>query len=208
VSIKLKPQKQRLQQNRISKVCHMPILAKEASLYPCDLLDRYLDGTASESAWWALYTRSRREKELARRLMSQDVAFYLPTTERRHRSPAGRIRTTHEPLFPGYVFLCGDDESRRIALATSCISKCFPVHDGRELAVDLQQISRLSEVGETISPELELGEGTPVRVLSGPFEGFKGEVVRRQGQHRLVVAVHFMQQGASVQLEDCDLEKL
>jgi transcription antitermination factor NusG len=186
----------------------MPILAKETSLYPCDLLDRYLDGTATESAWWALYTRSRREKELARRLVSQDVAFYLPTTERRHRSPAGRIRTTHEPLFPGYVFLCGDDESRRIALATSCVSTCFPVHDGRELAVDLQQISRLSEVGETISPELELGEGTPVRVLSGPFEGFKGEVVRRQGQHRLVVAVHFMQQGASVQLEDCDLEKL
>ena len=186
----------------------MPVLARETELYPDDLLDRYLDGSLVDSAWWAIYTRSRREKELARRLLAQDVSFYCPMIEQRKRSPAGRVRTSNVLLFPGYVFLCGDDDDRRTALSTNCVSQCFPVPDAQTLVTDLQQISRLVEVGESLTPELELGAGMPVRVLSGPFEGFTGEVIRRKGKHRLVVAVNFMQQGVSAVLDDCDLERL
>jgi hypothetical protein len=36
----------------------------------------------------------------------------------------------------------------------------------------------------------------------------EGTVVGRKGEQRLVVAVHFLNQGASIELEDVDLERL
>jgi len=63
----------------------MPTLAAEIDLYPSDLLDREDWGENAEGRhWWALYTRSRREKELMRRLReftekdaASDSAFRL-----------------------------------------------------------------------------------------------------------------------------------
>ncbi len=158
--------------------------------------------------WWALYTLSRREKELMRRLRARDIAFYSPIVSQRHRSPAGRVRTSHVPLFANYVFLCGTDFHRYEALSTNCISRDIAVPDGLQLAKDLRQIQQLIEVGHPLTPEARLQAGTHVRVRSGPFRGFEGIVVRRENVTRLLVAVKFMQQGASVLLEDCELEQL
>ena len=46
----------------------MPILAKETDIYPLDLLDDHSLEQDAESHWWAFYTRSRREKQLARKI--------------------------------------------------------------------------------------------------------------------------------------------
>lgn len=186
----------------------MPILAKEQDLYPLDLLDRYLAGDLEGHQWWALYTRSRREKELMRRLRAMDIAFYSPMIARRSRSPAGRTRTSYVPLFANYVFLCGNDFHRYEALTANCVSRDVVVPDGVQLAEDLHQIRGLIELGHPLSPEARLLEGTCVRVRSGPFTGLEGTVVRRENVTRLLVAVKFMQQGASVVLEDCELERL
>jgi transcriptional antiterminator RfaH len=186
----------------------MPILAKEQDLHPLDLLDRYLAGDLEGHRWWALYTLSRREKDLMRRLQAMDSALYSPTISQRHRSPAGRIRTSYVPLFANYVFLCGSDFHRYEALTTNCVSRVITVTEGRQLAEDLKQIQQLIELGRPLTPEARLQEGTRVRVRSGPFLGFEGEVIRRENVTRLLVAVKFMQQGASVVLEDCELERL
>jgi hypothetical protein len=186
----------------------MPILAKEQDLFPIDLLDRYLAGDLEGHQWWALYTRSRREKELMRRLRSLDIAFYSPMISRRYRSQAGRARTSYVPLFANYVFLCGNDFHRYEALTTNCISRDIVVPDGLRLAEDLRQVHRLIELGCPLTPEARLLEGSRVRVRSGPFVGFEGTVIRRENVTRLLVAVNFMQQGASAVLEDCELEWL
>jgi transcriptional antiterminator RfaH len=186
----------------------MPILAKEQDLYPFNLLDRYLEGELDGQQWWALYTLSRREKELMRCLRAKDIAFYSPLIAQRHRSPAGRIRTSHVPLFASYVFLCGSDFHRHEALTTNCVSRHIAVPDGRQLATDLRRIRQLIEVGHPLTPEAQLRDGIRVRVQSGPFTGFEGVVIRRENFTRLLVAVKFMQQGASVLLEDCELERL
>jgi transcription antitermination factor NusG len=186
----------------------MPILAKEQDLYPSDLLDRYVAGDLAGHQWWALYTRSRREKELMRRLRAMDLAFYGPVIKRCHRSPAGRVRTSYVPLFVNYVFLCGNDFHRYEAMTTNCISRDIAVSDGVQLAEDLRQIRRLIELGHPLAAEARLPEGTRVRVRSGPFMGFEGTVIRRENVARLLVGVKFMQQGASVVLEDCELERL
>jgi transcriptional antiterminator RfaH len=44
-------------------------------------------------------------------------------------------------------------------------------------------------------------------VRSGALEGIEGTVVKRRGAQRLVVAVRFLNQGVSIELEDVDLER-
>ncbi len=187
---------------------NMPTLAAETDLYPLDLLDRDDLNVDQGKRWWALYTRSRCEKELMRRLRALEIPFYGPTIEKRGRTPQGRIRTSFIPLFANYVFLYGDENHRYTALKTNCVSRDLPVVDGLQLASDLRQLRQMIVSGIPVVPEARLVPGTSVRVRSGPLCGYEGMVLRRRGETRLLVAVRFLQQGASVQIDECDLERL
>ncbi|MBS0209185.1 MAG: antitermination protein NusG [Planctomycetes bacterium] len=183
----------------------MPILAPETSLFPHDLLDRPL---ATGQSWWVLYTLSRQEKLLMRRLEARGVAFFCPIVARRHRSPGGRVRETQLPLFSNYVFICGDEDARRTALTTNCVSRTIQPDHAELFLAELRQIRRLIATGAPLTPECRIVAGQRVRVRNGAFRGFEGIVVRREAETRLLVAVNFLQQGASVLLDDCQLEVL
>ena len=184
----------------------MPILPKERDLFPEDLLE----GSAAEGgeSWFVFYTLARREKDLMRKLAAAGIPFYGPMIRRRLRSPGGRTRSSFVPLFPGYVFSRCDDEQRRAALATNTIARWIPVGEPRMLVDDLRAIKRLVDSERPLSPEARLEPGQAVRVRSGPLAGIEGTVVRRRGAERLLVAVRFLNQGASIELEDVDLELL
>jgi len=185
----------------------MPILKQEPNLHPATLLADYLAGTSETGLWWAMYTRSRREKQLMRHLLASEIPFYCPLLSRRYRSPAGRVRESFQPLFSNYVFMLGNADQRVSALTTNCVSRCVEVSDGDRLARDLEQIQRLIGTGAALTPEARLLAGDPVRVKTGMFAGFEGLIVRRENETRLLVSVNFMEQGASVLLDDCQLEK-
>jgi transcription antitermination factor NusG len=186
----------------------MPILTREIDLYPQDLLDRPDLNSQPDRHWWALYTRSRREKDLMRRLVALDVPFYGPVIAQRTRSSSGRVRTSHVPLFAGYVFIHGDESQRYAALTTNCISRDIIVADGRELTDDLRRIRRLVDSGMPLTIESRLQPGTRVRVRTGVLADQEGIVIQRRGEQHLLVAVNFLQQGASVLLEDFEVEML
>jgi transcription antitermination factor NusG len=185
----------------------MPIISYQPDVYPPDLLDRPALNH-SDSPWWVLYTMSRREKDLMRRLRAGAIPFYGPLIEQRKRSPGGRIRTARLPLFPGYVFLNGDDDNRRYALTTNCVSRCLPVVDRQRLLQDLRQVRQLIESETALTPESRLEAGQRIRVSSGSLAGLEGTIVKRHGQSRLLVTVQFLQQGASVQIDDCAVERI
>lgn len=184
----------------------MPILKREIDHFPANLLEA--DGILAHSPgrWWALYTRSRREKDLMRRLQAQKIAFYCPIVEQQHRSPNGRLRTSYIPLFANYVFLRGDEQDRYNALTTGCISRDIEVPDPERLVRDLRQVHDLIDLGTDLTPEARIDTGARVRVKTGVLTGQVGTVIERRGQRRLLVAVDFLQQGASVELTSCDLE--
>jgi transcriptional antiterminator RfaH len=186
----------------------MPILKTQVDIYPSDLLSRAALGAQADRRWWAFYVLSRREKDFMRRLQALEVAFYAPLLTKRSRSPAGRMRTSQVPMFSGYVFVNGDDEARRTALTTNCVSRWLDVPDGPQLTHDLLQIHRLIAAGAPLTPEARLQPGQNVRIRRGPFAGLEGTIDKRHGETRLLVAVRFLQQGASMQLEDCEVEAL
>jgi len=186
----------------------MPILTQETELFPPDLLDREDLLSEEDLSWWAVYTISRREKELMRRLEPMNVSFYCPMIEKKYRSPAGRARTSYVPMFSNYVFVFGDEETRYKIWTTNCVSQCVVVPDGQKLAHDLKQIRQLITAGAPVTVEELLQPGTAVRVRSGSLAGQEGVIVERRGKRHLLVAVTFLQQGASVEIEDFAVEAI
>lgn len=186
----------------------MPILAPELSLYPSDLFERARSNVDPDAHWWALYSLPRQEKQLMRRLHALETPFYSPVVAKRSRSPSGRVRVSHVPLFAGYVFLYGSGAQRHAAMTTNCVSRCLEVSNGQQLTHDLQAISQLIASGEPLTAEARIEPGQSVRIRSGALLGLEGIVIRRDNETRLLVAVNFLQRGASVLVDDCQLERL
>ncbi|MCE9608449.1 MAG: antitermination protein NusG [Planctomycetia bacterium] len=186
----------------------MPLLPAEIDLYPADFLERPDVGAELGRGWWAFYLRARREKQFMRVLRGLEIPFYGPTIRKRSKSPSGRTRDSFMPLFSGYVFAYGDDEARRLALTSDCVSRWLPVPDGTTLTTDLRQIRKLIAASVPLTIESQIEPGTPVRVKTGTFRGMEGVVISRQGKERLLVAVRFLQQGASLALDDFEVERI
>ena len=184
----------------------MPILAPEIDVFPDDLLSREDFTFDDEIQWWAVYTRSRQEKELMRTLVALGISFYCPIIPHRFRSPSGRLRTSHLPLFSNYLFMYSDGFNRYRALKSNLISKTIEVKNGLELTHDLRQIQRLIQLGLPLTVETRLQPGSKVRIKAGPLGGVEGVILKRQGADYLFVAVNFLQQGALIKLEDFEVE--
>jgi len=183
----------------------MPILGREIDLYPEGLLDQPPSDDA-ERQWLVAHTSSRREKDLARKLLARNLPFFLPQMEQKFRSPNGRRRVAYLPLFPGYVFLRAAPLERDLVLETNCVVKLLLVRDPEELVFDLRQIHKLTHSGAALVRETEFTPGMSVRITAGPFQGFEGQVLKQQSGDRLLVLIHYLQQGVSISLEGCAVE--
>lgn len=186
----------------------MPMLPLERSIFPDNLLDDYQPEVGELSVrWWALYAKSRQEKALARQLLAYQVPFYLPLVSTK-QYVRGRRQSSYLPLFAGYVFAYGTDEQRVAALTTNRISRILPVHEHVELIKDLRQIRDLIARKAPLTLESRLDRGARVRVRRGALMGLEGEIIRRNGKDRLLVAVKYLQQGVSVEIDDCMVEQI
>ena len=183
----------------------MPILAVEPSVFPDALFAEARPAEAADRVWWVLHTRPRQEKSLARSLHEARVPYYLPQVRRRSLV-RGRPLDSHLPLFPGYVFLLADGAERVTALATGRVVRTLAVADQARLWDDLARLHRLLDSGLEVGRQDGPAPGTWVVIRSGPLEGLRGKVLKAESGRRFVVQVDFIQQGASVLLEDCRLE--
>jgi transcriptional antiterminator RfaH len=183
----------------------MPILAAETSIFPDDLLSG--SSHCQAARWWAVYTKPRQEKSLARQLLKAQIPFFLPLVPRA-RLYRGSRRESYVPLFTGYLFLCGTDEQRLASLTTNRVMQTIAVQDSAELVDDLTQIQRLIASRAPLTLEGRLLPGQRVRIRSGALAGLEGTILTRRRESRLLVAVRFLQQGVSVDLDDFMLERI
>ena len=113
---------------------------------------------------------------------------------------------SHLPLFTGYMFLFADEIERTQCLKTNRVSQMHVVTDPNQLRYDLQQIQRLIDADALLTLERRLAPGQLVRVRTGPFKGTTGVLVSRRGDTKLLVAVDFLGQGVTVEIDDFQLE--
>jgi transcriptional antiterminator RfaH len=176
----------------------------DISLFPNDVLESD-DCPQAERRWWAVYSLSRQEKAIARSLVGHAIPFYLPLVPNVRTHRGRRVRSLI-PLFPGYLFLFANSEERVTALTTNRISSIYAVENQDGLKRELSQIQRLIASEAPLRVERRLVPGQHVRVKVGLLKGLEGTVICRRQLTRLLVAVNFLQQGASIEVDDCLLE--
>ena len=184
----------------------MPILEQEVSIYPPSLLNGFQAENISRT-WWALRTKPRQEKAVARALNCRDIPFYLPLVAKMNLIRGKKVRA-HIPLFTSYVFLFGSDEERVAALQTNRLVHILPDAATGTLVDSLRTIQQMIASGVPLTLESRLSEGQLVRIRCGTLRGIEGKVVERRNKVKLLVAVDLLQQGASIEIDDYMLEAI
>jgi transcription antitermination factor NusG len=176
------------------------------NVYPEALLAGLTDEPC-DRRWWVIYTRSRQEKALARDLFGYGVPYYLPLVRKTNIYNGRRVSAQH-PVFANYIFLFGSDHERVRCLTTNRVSRTLSVTEPERLLFDLRQLDQLIQSNSPLTVESRLVPGNRVRIRRGPLAGLEGTVLVRRGRARLLVRVDFLQQGASVEVEDFLLEPI
>jgi transcription antitermination factor NusG len=158
--------------------------------------------------WWIAYTRPRFEKAFARDLCSLGIGYFLPMYEKSIFS-GGRYRRLMSPLFASYVFFCGTEQDRHMAMRTNRLCYTVDVADQERLKEELAGIETalLSKAVVDAYPRLPIG--SRCRIVSGPMKNIEGVVVEKKcAKARVVIEVTILTQGALVEIDADLLEPL
>jgi transcription antitermination factor NusG len=160
----------------------------------------------SSLRWFALRTRSRHEKLVRDRLTGQGIEQLLPTIKRLSQWK-DRKREIEAPLFSGYCFARFAWPDR---LAVQKISGVVEIVGGgdRPESIPDEEIEALKTLmASTLRYDSHpyLHEGMTVEVVRGPLQGVHGILLRKEKRHRLVIAVHLIQQAAAVEIDVSDV---
>ncbi len=185
----------------------MTILAPETCLFPEELLSGDFASNNCERRWWAVHSKSRQEKSIARQLLGMNVPFYLPLVQKTNLVRGRKVRSLL-PLFASYMFVFGNEVERIKALSTKRIVRMLSVPDAEQMTRDLTKIHSLIDNGTPLTVEASLQPGQRVRVKTGSLQGLEGVIMSRRGEDRLLVAVQFLQQGVSILIQDFQVEPL
>ncbi len=159
--------------------------------------------------WYALLTRARHEKAVAKRLGERSVETFLPLVSEIHRW-SDRKRIVELPIFSCYVFakLLPTNEGRLTALKVDGVFGMVGSR-GEGTPIPEEQIDTVRRLVEGEYPYLShpfLKVGQRVRVRGGALDGVEGILVSRSGQSTLVISIEAIQRSLSVRIEGYNVE--
>jgi transcription antitermination factor NusG len=157
--------------------------------------------------WWVGHTKPRCEKAFAFDLLARSIGFYLPMVKKTMVS-GGRKRQLMLPVFPSYVFFCGNTESRVAAAHTGRLVNVLPVRLPEKFVGELSTIELALQSLGAVDPFPFAVVGKRCRVVSGPLMGIEGVIARRDERQLLVLEVTMLGCGVSVEIDPALLEPL
>jgi transcription antitermination factor NusG len=163
------------------------------------------------SHWYAVYTRSRHEKQVETMLRRQALETYLPLRRTWSRRRDRRV-TVEMPAMPGYLFVrCALYGEVRAQLKKTAGVIRVVENAGRACVIPEEQIESLRLIlarsfDADAHPNFNVGDR--VQVVRGPLVGAQGRLVRvAAGRHKLVVAVEFVNQAVAVEIDAADVDR-
>src|SRR5581483_10559314 len=164
-------------------------------------------GDNMQPHWYASYTCSRREKQVARRFSDRGVECFLPLYHKVHRW-SHDTRTLQLPLFPGYVFVRIPPIERFRVIDIPGVVRLVSFN-GQPAAVpdrDIEILRRAINLGGVAEPHPFIKPGKQVEVLRGPFRGLKGTVRKSKTKHLgLIVSVDLLMRSIILRIDAADL---
>ena len=159
----------------------------------------------SDRLWFVAHTRPRCEKKLVAYCGRQAIAATLPCYDSAHKY-RGKTVVFRKPLFPGYVFLRLEPVRKAGVAQNEHVANLLEVFEQQTFEQQLGNILAALEakVGVRLAPAI--GEGSRVRIKSGPLQGIEGWVEQRYGMRTVLLRLDFINQAAAVSLEADQLE--
>jgi transcriptional antiterminator NusG len=167
-----------------------------------ELMDQSMDqnnvreaGLLAQACWYAVRTRSRHEKLVARQLETQGIESFLPLVT---------------PLFSGYAFLrmvLLPDDRVRVLRTQGVVS--FVGVQGSGTPIPDHQIEDIRTLVASRIPYEErpyLRVGQRVRVRGGALDGMQGILVAENGDRSLVISVEPIQRSLCVRVAGYEVE--
>ena len=142
--------------------------------------------------WFAVYTKSRSETKVFKRLNDADYECFLPMiTEIRQWSD--RKKKVKCPLIKSYVFVkATKNDLVSIYNIPGVVSVLkFLGEPAIVTEVEINNLKIITNNSEATKPvaSFNLENGKPVEVTHGPFKGLIATYLSNSGQHRVIVNV-------------------
>lgn len=159
--------------------------------------------------WYAVYTKPRWEKKLARKLDERDIEAYCPLN-RVVRQWSDRKKTVHEPLFKGYVFV-RVEEAEKWTLKQIDGMLNFVYWNGKPAIIRDEEIETIKRFLDGFTDvqveEYKLGLETKVRIKGGVLMNYQGTIIEVAG-NRARVKIESMGLQLSALFEKKNLEPI
>ena len=151
--------------------------------------------------WYAVYTRSRAEKQMHKLLLRAGVEAYLPL-RKELKYWSDRKKWVEEPLFRSYIFVnISEAEYYNVLNVPGAVR--YITFEGKAVPIPPQQIEAIKQfiaTGEELPEfEQELSPGDKVDIIAGPMKGIEGEVIDFKGKKKVKIEINGL--GRAVYLE-------
>lgn len=144
---------------------------------------------ATESRWFAVYTRYKREKIVLAELERKGIEVFLPI-QKLLRQYGRKKRVVEMPLFSCYVFVKIKKDEYVSVLSTENVVR-FIRFSGNLISIPDREIEVIKRIlGEGILIEAEEGllhQGDKVEIISGQLSGMEGILLEVQGKNKVLI---------------------
>ena len=171
--------------------------------------DKLAIDSAATLNWYALHIRSRHEKRVAERLVSQSLETFLPLHRSRHTWKNGMHVDVDLPLFPCYLFARASIHDR-IRLLQHPGVLGFAASSVRPTVIPDGEMFALRKATENLKaePHPYLNNGDSIRIVAGPLAGMTGILTRRKHEYRVVLTIEAIMRSIVVEVSEFDIEPM
>ena len=168
------------------------------------------DGNELTKKWYAVYTRSRFEKQALKGLQDQGIEAYLPLIKT-VRQWSDRKKTVEVPLFSSYVFVHIDRRFYDQVLQTMGVVK-YISFEGKAATIPSEQIDLLKIIvnsDEKVETTWDTRrKGDRVVVTAGSLKGLKGELITDGDRKKVLVRIDSIDQNLTIEVHPSLIEAI
>lgn len=163
-----------------------------------------------EPKWFAVYTRYKREKMVAKRLQQKGIEVYLPL-QKFTRRYVRKVKQVELPLISCYLFTKITKKQYVPVLEDQDVVK-FVRFSKNLIAIpdaEIQVIQRV--VGEAIDIEINPSEYTPgdeVEIIAGQLTGLKGKLIKMESEKNFLIELESIGYQMRMQVDPSLLQRI
>lgn len=161
----------------------------------------------SDSNWYAVFVRSKMEKQIGAVLSEKGFEVCVPLYRCRRRW-SDRYKWLDLPLFPTYLFCRLALRQKNLVLTTPGVIRLVsqgpaPLPVGEE---EMNGLLQLCRSGVQAHPLPAIPAGSRVRIKAGALAGVEGILLEERRVSRVVLSVSLLNRAVCVEIDGIDIE--